>query len=263
MACVARGRGETPVTRSSKLTWKDLIQDVIAKLPHQFTLSEVLVFQDRLAKEYPQNRNIDAKIRQTLQILRDQGTLQFLGAGMYRRLDVPPKISLHFDPSLAAAYTSRSQMARVMMETWAELNLYCLNCPCDRLGKLPANTPVADFNCPKCSSEYQLKAKNGRFEGRVEGAEYKHMLDAIRSGTLPEYFLAEYDTRWSILVWVRAIPGRKIDEDRVVARKPLSPTAKRAGWIGCNINIADLPHVDVIAPMADERARVRSEWRAL
>lgn len=251
------------MTRSSRPTWKDLIQDVIAKLSREFALVDVLAFQDRLTKEYPQNRNIDAKIRQTLQILRDQGTLQFLGAGKYRRLDVPPKISLHFDPALAASYTSKSQMARVMMETWAELNLYCLCCPSDRLGRLPANTPLADFNCPRCSREYQLKSKNGRFDGRVEGAEYKRVLNAIRSGVLPEYFLAEYDTRWSMLVWVRAIPGRKIDEARVAARRPLKRTAKRAGWVGCNINITGLPHVDIIVPMAEERARVRSEWRAL
>src|SRR5437870_3908542 len=133
--------------KQARKTWKDLIQDVISGLPREFRLSDVLRYEAKLANEYPSNRNIDAKIRQTLQILRDQGALQFLGAGKYRRLDVAPAISLVFDLSVASGYTSKSQQARVCIETWAEMNLYCLACAVDRLTKLPDNTPLADFSC--------------------------------------------------------------------------------------------------------------------
>jgi type II restriction enzyme len=74
-------------------TWRDLVDDVIQKLPRDFTLDDVRRYEGRLAAEYPQNRNIDAKIRQTLQILRDQGVLEFLGGGRYRRLQTAPVIS--------------------------------------------------------------------------------------------------------------------------------------------------------------------------
>jgi type II restriction enzyme len=33
---------------------------------------------------HPQNRNIEAKIRQQLQMLRDHGLIEFLGNGRYR-----------------------------------------------------------------------------------------------------------------------------------------------------------------------------------
>jgi hypothetical protein len=154
-------------------------------------------------------------------------------------------------------------MARVMMETWAELNLYCLNCQCDRLKKLPDNTPLADFACPLCGRTYQLKAKDGRFAGIVPGAEYRKMIAAVREARVPEYFLAEYDTRWSMLVWVRAIPGSMIVEQRVVARKPLRDSARRKGWVGCNINVKGIPWVDIVAPKAEDRKVSRSLWRTI
>lgn len=244
-------------------TWRDLIEDTLTELPVVFSLDDIRKFGPRLAREYPQNKNIDAKIRQTLQILRDQGVLRFLGAGKYRRLSEVPSISLHFDPALGAGYTSRSQMARISMETWAELSLYCLTCSSDRLKKLPNNTPLADFSCPSCGREYQLKSKNGRFASIVPGAEYHKMLAAARAASVPEYFLAEYDVRWSMLFWVRALPGARITEERVIARRPLGPDAKRAGWTGCNINVDGIPWVDVIAPRAEERQVARKAWRHL
>jgi hypothetical protein len=249
--------------RSVAKTWKDLIGDIIERLPRDFSLSDVLDYESRLASSYPANRNIDAKVRQTLQILRDQGVVEFLGKGRYRRLNLAPEISPAFDCSVASRYLSRSQMARVMIETWVELSLYCLRCRCDRLRKLPDNTPLSDFVCPNCDSEYQVKSKNGRFQNTVPGAQYSTVIAAVRAGTLPEHFLAEYDVRYSTLVWVRAIPGSLIVEDRIAARKPLSPTARRKGWVGCTINIANLPFVSIIAPQAQDRKVVRSNWSML
>ena len=41
-------------------------------------------FRDRLAAQHPDNHNVEAKIRQQLQILRDNDVLAFLGRGRYR-----------------------------------------------------------------------------------------------------------------------------------------------------------------------------------
>lgn len=49
-----------------------------------FSLADVYGFDGVLAGLHPKNRNIRAKIRQQLQVLRDFGLLQFLGQGMYR-----------------------------------------------------------------------------------------------------------------------------------------------------------------------------------
>ena len=42
------------------------------------------------------------------------------------------------DMSLAAAYTSHSQRARVVTENWVERNMYCPRCGCDHLKHLEA-----------------------------------------------------------------------------------------------------------------------------
>lgn len=48
-----------------------------------FTLREVYAFEKEFQKLHPENKNIQAKIRQQLQVLRDHGVLKFAGAGKY------------------------------------------------------------------------------------------------------------------------------------------------------------------------------------
>ena len=67
--------------------WTLLIFDTLLKIPRNtFFLSEVYAFEDLLAEEYPLNRNIRAKIRQQLQVLRDKSLVEFIGRGHYRKL---------------------------------------------------------------------------------------------------------------------------------------------------------------------------------
>jgi hypothetical protein len=252
-------RPSTPGVR----TWKQAVGEIVRSLPRDFALADVLSRHDELQREFPNNRFIDAKIRQSLQILRNQGLLQFVGPGRYRRLDVAPAFSPLMDLSVAAGFTSGAQAARVALETWATFNLYCLNCESDTLDRLRDNTPVADFQCFTCNRTYQLKGKNGRFGARVVGAAYAPTIDAVRSRTMPEYVLVEFDTRFGTVVFVHAVPGKSITEDRVVARKRLSSTARRAGWQGCNIVILGLPSVRMVAPAGLDRDNVRTQWRTL
>jgi type II restriction enzyme len=48
-----------------------------------FTLREIYAFGKELQKLHPENKNIQPKIRQQLQVLRDHGVLKFAGAGRY------------------------------------------------------------------------------------------------------------------------------------------------------------------------------------
>jgi len=48
-----------------------------------FTLREIYAFDRELQKLHPENRNVQPKIRQQLQVLRDYGVLKFTGAGKY------------------------------------------------------------------------------------------------------------------------------------------------------------------------------------
>lgn len=248
---------------ANAITWKEAVSVIVRRLPREFSLDAVLVHRTELQRLFPSNRFVDAKIRQSLQILRDQGQVEFLGRGQYRRLDAPPAFSPLVDFSVAARFVSQTQAARVALETWASFNLYCLNCESDALDRLRDNTPVADFECFVCGRRYQLKGKNGRFGAKIPGAAYAPTLDAIRAKSMPDHIFVEYDSRFGTVVFVDAIPGRTITEDRVIPRRRLSSRARRAGWQGCNILVADLPYARMVSPAGIDRQIVRARWRSL
>ena len=49
-----------------------------------FGLEDVYAYEARLSAVYPGNANVRPKIRQQLQVLRDQGYIAFVGRGRYR-----------------------------------------------------------------------------------------------------------------------------------------------------------------------------------
>ena len=62
----------------------DCIDDLDLDQGGRFELADVYHFEDRLAELYPDNQYVRAKIRQQLQVLRDEGLIEFLGDGEYR-----------------------------------------------------------------------------------------------------------------------------------------------------------------------------------
>ena len=44
-------------------------------------------FENRLSIQFPQNNHIKDKIRQQLQILRDQNMIEFIGRGLYKKIN--------------------------------------------------------------------------------------------------------------------------------------------------------------------------------
>lgn len=52
----------------------------------EFNLNQVYGFIEEFRLKYPLNNNIEAKIRQQLQFLRDKGLVEFVGRGRYRKL---------------------------------------------------------------------------------------------------------------------------------------------------------------------------------
>lgn len=51
-----------------------------------FSLSDIYQFTEELQKKHINNNNIEAKIRQQLQLLRDKGFIEFLDRGHYKKL---------------------------------------------------------------------------------------------------------------------------------------------------------------------------------
>nr|WP_314233666.1 hypothetical protein [uncultured Moraxella sp.] len=63
------------------------IMQYVEKLPNpNFTLKDIYAYAPILAKQFPSNQHIHAKIRQQLQILRDKHIIEFLGNGNYRKI---------------------------------------------------------------------------------------------------------------------------------------------------------------------------------
>jgi type II restriction enzyme len=72
--------------KTSVRGWTLDVYRIVEMLPTKFALREVYAHEQRLTEAHPGNRNIRAKIRQQLQILRDMGIITFLGGGDYLRI---------------------------------------------------------------------------------------------------------------------------------------------------------------------------------
>ena len=62
----------------------DVLNVVRALGREEFTLAQVYARGEELQRLHPQNRYVEAKIRQQLQRLRDLGFVEFVGRGEYR-----------------------------------------------------------------------------------------------------------------------------------------------------------------------------------
>ena len=64
----------------------DVLNSVNRINSKEFSLSDIYFFEDELLIKHPENNNVQAKIRQQLQLLRDKGYIEFLGNGQYRKV---------------------------------------------------------------------------------------------------------------------------------------------------------------------------------
>lgn len=80
---------DVPGEREHHNTWKADMLDILRRyfvIGKEFTLGNVMSHAPELAAKHPNNQNIDAKICQLLQFLRDDGVIEFLERGHYRRI---------------------------------------------------------------------------------------------------------------------------------------------------------------------------------
>lgn len=164
-------------------------------------------------------------------------------------------------------YTSGSQVARVVTEPWAAENLYCPACPSPRLLSLKANTPASDLICPRCEENFQLKSTRSRFTTRIPDAAYSRMIEAIEGGVTPSIFALQYDLiAWRVLE-LTLIPRFAYSTKDIFRRPPLSASAKRHDWVGCDILLAAIPQSARIKVITDSiptgPAHVRAQFQRL
>ena len=138
-------------------------------------------------------------------------------------------------------YKSNAQRARIATEAWGTENLYCLNCDSDELSCAPPNTAAVDFLCPDCESSFQLKAQSHPFGSKIVDAAYSTMLQKIREDRTPNLIALHYELAdWKIHN-VFLVPHFAFSISAIEKRRPLAATARRHGWIGCNILLTKIP----------------------
>lgn len=132
-------------------------------------------------------------------------------------------------------------MARILTETWVADNMFCPRCGHLHINHFENNRPVADFFCPNCNSEYELKSKSGMLGRKITDGAYKTMIDRITSNNNPDFFFMTYSQKELIVKDFVFVPKHFFVPDIIEKRKPLSPTSRRAGWTGCNILVDKIP----------------------
>lgn len=146
-----------------------------------------------------------------------------------------------FNPRLASKYKSNSQIIRVLSEDWVDNQVYCPNCGNEEINHFAGNKPVADFYCPKCAEEYELKSKKDTVGNKITDGAYRTMIERLNSSNNPNFFFLSYDISKLEVKNFLVIPKHFFVPTIIEKRKPLPPSAKRAGWVGCNIILKNIP----------------------
>ncbi|HXJ02477.1 MAG TPA: DpnI domain-containing protein [Micropepsaceae bacterium] len=144
------------------------------------------------------------------------------------------------------AFVSPSQNARIWTEKWVGNWVYCANCGQANIEKYENNRPVADFFCAICNEEYELKSQKNAFGPKVLDGAFRSMCQRLAESNNPNLMLLNYDLKHLSVTNLLVIPKHFFVRDIIEERKPLGPNARRAGWIGCNILLKQVPEAGKI-----------------
>ena len=161
-------------------------------------------------------------------------------------------MNLNFNQNLAADYKSPSQIIRILSEDWVANQSYCPNCNAEPLAAFTNGKPVADFYCANCKEEYELKSKKAKLSNIINDGAYDTMIERINSDNNPSFFFLTYSQEYRVNNFL-IIPKQFFKPDMIIKRKPLSVTAKRAGWVGCNIDLRKVPESGKVFLVKDQQ----------
>lgn len=172
-------------------------------------------------------------------------------------------MNLRLQLSLAKDYRSPSQIARVITEGWVESFVKCPGCA-KSIVKAPNNSSGLDFFCKPCELNFELKSKRGDLGAKVVDGAYQSMLTKVATGTQSNFFLLSYNSEYVVTNLV-LVPKRFIVPELIERRKPLAISARRAGWVGCNLKISHIPAAGKIFYIKDKSIfpanEVFSQWK--
>lgn len=166
---------------------------------------------------------------------------------------------------LAAPYSSPTQRARVLSEHWAHKHVYCPNCGKETLEKVANNKPVSDLFCQGCRETYELKSQKGSFGRKLTDGAYATMIERLQGDSNPNLFLLNYSLQLAQVTSLSVVPKHFLVPELIEKRKPLAATARRAGWVGCNIVLQGIPPSGRISLIEAggfrSKAEVLADWQ--
>ena len=172
-------------------------------------------------------------------------------------------LNLAMDKAVAKGYTSPSQITKRITEKWMLDFGYCPSCQAS-LKQSKENSQVLDFTCLNCNNEFELKSKKGKIGRKVTDGAYASMIYRIAEDNSPHFFFLGYDLSFTIKNLI-VVPNYFFQNTVIEKRKPLPLTAKRAGWIGCNILLDQIPEIGKISLIVDSRIiepnKVQKIWQ--
>ena len=163
------------------------------------------------------------------------------------------------------SYRSGSQSARAWTERWVRDWVFCPNCGSARISPFEVNRPVADFLCASCSEEYELKSQKAKFTAKVLDGAFRTMCNRLAESNNPNLFLLNYDLIQREVRNLFVVPKQFFVREIIEERKPLAASARRAGWIGCNILLNQIPASGKVFIVRDgqpqPKEQVLAQWR--
>jgi type II restriction enzyme len=166
-----------------------------------------------------------------------------------------------------APFESEPQNARVWTEAWVKNWMYCPRCGAQQLKQYPNNNPAADFCCTACAEDFELKGQKGKFSNKVVNGAYASMSRKIEDKANASLILLQYDRERLQVRNLTVIPKHFFTLGLLERRNPLGPNARRAGWIGCNILLDQVPAIGRIPIVEERQARAKElvldQWKRL
>lgn len=163
-------------------------------------------------------------------------------------------------------FDSASQRARVWTEQWAAAHLFCPNCGAPKIASYKNNRPVADFSCAQCREDFELKSQKRQFGRKIADGAFGTMCLRLASDNNPSLILMNYNLARLSVTNLFFVPRHFFIREVIQERKPLAPTARRAGWVGCNILLSEIPAAGKIFLVRDgeqaPRRLVLEQWRS-
>jgi type II restriction enzyme len=176
-----------------------------------------------------------------------------------------PPLYLGFEEA-PTLFESATQNARIWTEHWVGARLFCPNCGSASMSQFAGNRPVADFYCPACGEEFELKSQKHRFGSRIADGAFRTMCERLAEANNPNLILMNYDPVRLAVTNLFFVPKHFFVREIIQERKPLALTARRAGWVGCNILLSEIPQAGKIFLVRDgaqlPKSTVLDQWRA-